>query len=171
MNWRIIRLIAAAGCIITAAWLVIGAGLPDRVQTSVGKLAPPFESPDISKQSISLASLRGHPVIINFWATWCGPCIIETPLLQAAFVDHASAGLRIIGVDSGEALSDVANWKSRFGITYDLVIDGTGQISNLYHVPGLPATYFITRDGTIQQIVNGLSTANQMQAEVSRLLR
>jgi cytochrome c biogenesis protein CcmG/thiol:disulfide interchange protein DsbE len=171
MKWRHVRLIAAAGCIITAVWLVIGAGLPDRAGSHLGEYAPAFQIVNISNQAVSLPSLRGQPIIINFWATWCGPCVIETPLLQAAFADHASAGLRIIGVDSGERLSDVANWKSRFGITYDLVIDGTGQISNLYHVPGLPTTYFIARDGTVQQIVNGLITASQMQAEVSRLLR
>src|SRR5690349_19241673 len=146
MNWRIVRLLTAAVCLSVAVWLVLSAGLPDRAQANaqnlsvpgalpvapeIGALAPPLEAVNMANQQVSLAALRGHPVIVNLWATWCGPCVAETPLLQAAYAAHHSGGLRIIGVDAQESLADLAAWKARFGVTYDLVTDTTGQLNAL----------------------------------------
>jgi thiol-disulfide isomerase/thioredoxin len=125
----------------------------------------------MTNRAVSLAALHGHPVIVNFWATWCGPCVAETPLLQAIYTAHRADGLSIIGVDAQEPLADLAAWKSRFGVTYDLVTDSTGQINALYRVRGLPSSFFIARDGTIQQIVYGPLTAEVLQTEVPKMLR
>lgn len=185
-NRCIIRLIGAAISLYAAAWLVLSAGLPDRAQANaqsfsapgmlpvapeIGALAPPLEAVDLNNHAVSLAALRGHPVIVNFWATWCGPCVAETPLLQSTYGAHHKDGLYIIGVAAPEPLADLASWRTRFGVTYDLVTDSTGQINTLYRVRGLPSSVFITRDGTIQQIVYGPLTAEVIQTELTKMLQ
>jgi len=182
---RVVRLIAAAACLIAAIGIVLWAGLPDRsranavydnpqdtpVAPEVGAVAPPLEAADLNGKRVSLAALRGSPVVINFWATWCGPCITEMPMIQTAYEQYRSQGLRIIGVDSNETPADVMNWQARFGLTYDLLIDRDNRISNAYRVRGLPSTYFIGRDGVIRQIAYGPLTDAGLQAAIADLLR
>lgn len=134
-----------------------------------GALAPPFEVHDLANKPISLTALRGSPVILNFWATYCGPCIVEMPLLQSVYAAHRAEGLHVIGVDANEPLADVMAWRNRFDLSYDLVFDG-GMLSSLYRVRGLPSTFFIGRDGVITKITFGAVSAEELQAEVANLL-
>ena len=182
---RFIRLIAAAVCLIAALVIVVSAGLPDRsranavydnpqdtpVAPEVGAAAPPFETTDLSGKPVSLAALRGSPIVVNFWATWCGPCITEMPMIQQAYEQYQLQGLRVIGVDANETPAEVKRWQMRFGLTYDLVMDQDSRIANAYRVRGLPSTYFIGRDGVIRQIAYGPLTETAFQAAIADLLR
>lgn len=122
------RLIAAAACLLAAIWIVLSAGLPDRsranaiyvispqdtpVAPEVGAVAPPIEAADLNGRHISLAAQRGSPVVVNFWATWCGPCITEMPMIQTAYEQYRAQGLRVIGVNSNETPAEVMNWQTR----------------------------------------------------------
>lgn len=131
-------------------------------------MAPGFDVLDISNKRLSLVGLRGAPVILNFWATWCGPCIAETPLLQSTYEANRAAGLRLIGIDAAEPLADVLAWRTHFAISYDLVIDD-GVIAALYRIRGLPSSYFIGRDGIIRHIVFGPLSAAELQAGLDRI--
>lgn len=181
------RLIAMLMCMIAAGMVLVGAGLPDRASVNAyypvtpgdlpvapeeGAVAMPIALPDItSGETISLAAWRGQPVIINFWATWCGPCEAETPLLEAAYVRYQDKGLKIIGMDVGESLFDVRAWRVRQGVTYNLAIDRDGRLISLYRVRGLPTTFFIGRDGVIKQIQYGPVNAAMLDAAIQSLLR
>jgi cytochrome c biogenesis protein CcmG/thiol:disulfide interchange protein DsbE len=117
----------------------------------VGNAAPAFEALDITGDTVSLASLRGAPVLLNLWATWCHPCRTETPYLQSLHEKFSPRGLQVVGVsvDSPGALSDVRGFVTEFGVTY-LVLHDPGMLSmDLFSAIGLPATYLIDADGKL----------------------
>lgn len=180
-------MIGIAVCLSAAALVLIAAGLPDRavvnavypiqvgalpVAPETGALAVPLSTIDVSSaQPLSLAAWRGSPILVNFWATWCVPCEAETPLLQAAYARYQPDGLKIIGLDVGETPDAVLAWRARRGVTYNVAIDGNGRLMSLYRVRGLPTTFFIGRDGVIQQIQYGPLNAAGLDSAISSLLR
>lgn len=109
--------------------------------------APSFSSGSLSGQAWSLEALRGKPVVLNFWSTWCGPCKQEHALLQDAARRHPEVQfLGVIYADDPEACR---RYLDRAGTAYDHVIDDAGRIAIDYGVAGVPETFFISPDGTI----------------------
>lgn len=125
------------------------------VAPELNAIAPDFERESASGEVIRLSTLRGQPVIVNFWATWCGPCIIEMPILQSILEAHQADGLRILAVNMGEPASVVRQWQETYGFTYDLLIDEAQGVSTLYRLRGQPSTYVIAPDGIITDIFFG----------------
>jgi len=122
----------------------------------VGSTAPDFELVDLSTgQPITLSSLKGKPVWINFWATWCPPCKEEMPIMQKLYDENKDKGLVILGVDVQEPESDVTPYIKEGGYSWTFVIDKTGKITDNYRVGGLPSHYFVDKEGIIQAIVIG----------------
>lgn len=103
-------------------------------------------------RTINLADWRGDVVLVNFWATWCAPCLIEMPDLQQLYDEYPE--LHIIGVNLNEHPALVMAWVERLGLTFDVVID-RGDIIRQYPRYGPPATYLIGRDGLIKRIDYG----------------
>jgi thiol-disulfide isomerase/thioredoxin len=179
---RAVRIILAALCLLGAGGIVLAAGLPDRgdalnlsrsgqtpIAAEVGALAPPLEVYDVHGQAFSLAALRGHVVVVNFWATWCGPCVTEMPILQAMYERHQAEGVRFVGVDVGEPTADVLDWIQRFKLTYDFVVDGEGRLTYLYMIRGMPSTFIIGPDGTVREVISGPINAESFEAELKAL--
>lgn len=96
-----------------------------------------------------LKELRGSPVIVNFWASWCGPCRKEAPALEQAYRKYKSQGLKVIGVNSGDTPAGAKGFIKEFDVTYPVVRDGTDEISVAYRVNGLPTTVFYDSKGDI----------------------
>ncbi|MFN8419661.1 MAG: TlpA disulfide reductase family protein [Anaerolineae bacterium] len=172
-------MIAALGCLALALLILTTAGLPPRngtlllpgktpVAAEVSALAPDIEAFDIQDRRFSLTALRGTPLIINFWATWCAPCVVEMPLLQSAHEQYPE--LRLVGINVAEPRVQVINWARQYGITYDLLIDGDGRLGYNYMVRALPMTIFVAGDGTIRQIVNGTLSEDQLNSEITALI-
>jgi peroxiredoxin len=162
---RIGLFFGAVIALIAASVLLYTAGLPDRaaysgqmiegighVAPEIGEFAPPFEQPTLTDDTLNLLDVRGESVIINFWATWCTPCIVEMPALQDL---HEATGVRIIGVNMGESHSVVEQWIAENGITYDIALDPQGQVAEAYRLRGQPSTYIIAPDGIITHIFYG----------------
>jgi peroxiredoxin len=101
---------------------------------------------------MSLASLRGRAVLLNFWATWCTPCRQETPFLQSLFARSASEGLVIVGVsmDTGDARGQVEDFVREYGVTYPVLVDPQTRGMDIYEVIGLPASFLVDRDGVLR---------------------
>ncbi|MDQ7024573.1 MAG: TlpA disulfide reductase family protein [Anaerolineae bacterium] len=150
---------------ITASVVLVTGGLPNRADYSgrvieglgrvapeIGEIAPPFEQATLTGDTINLLDLRGESVIVNFWATWCTPCIAEMPALQAF---HDDSGIRILGVNMAEQQFIVEQWIAANLITFDILLDPQGQVIEDYRLRGQPSTYVIAPDGIITHIFYG----------------
>lgn len=119
--------------------------------------APAFELTTLDGQVISTDNLRGRPIILNFWASWCAPCRAEMPTLQALAEDYREAGLLVLAVNatSQDRPADVSAFVSQHGLTFPILLDSEGRVNRLYQVHSLPTTFFIGRDGLIRDVVIG----------------
>lgn len=120
-------------------------------QPAVGFGAPEFTLPNTEGQQIRLSALRGTPVVINFWATWCVPCRREMPALQAT-AEHYVGRVTILGIDQGENAELVQEFLDEFGVTYPILLDTDFSVGEQYHVRGMPTTFFIDGDGIIRHV-------------------
>ncbi len=112
-------------------------------------VAPGFEFKTFEGQTVRLSDLRGKPVVLNFWASWCQPCRQEAPVLQAVWEQYKTQGLVVLGVDYVDTEPEARKYLQEFKITYPNGPDRGTIISQAYHITGVPETYFITRDGTL----------------------
>ncbi len=171
-------------CFASAGFLVLNAGLPERAlftgqiiegerptAPEIGALAPNFEAETPDGAAFRMADLRGSPVIVNFWATWCEPCRVEMPELQALYDANRARGLRVVGVNVGDAPEDVLDWVDNYGLTFDMALDPRGDISAQYLLRGQPTTFVVAPDGVITHIVYGPTTRSTLEAAVAPYLR
>jgi cytochrome c biogenesis protein CcmG, thiol:disulfide interchange protein DsbE len=116
----------------------------------IGAPAPNFTLRRIDESGkLDLASLRGKPVVINFWASWCVPCKGEAKMLEQAWRQYRSQGVVFVGVDYHDVTGDARTFMSHHGITYPIVQDGSGMIGDAYGLTGVPETYFVDRKGRL----------------------
>ncbi|WP_420628704.1 TlpA family protein disulfide reductase [Candidatus Leptofilum sp.] len=129
----------------------------------VGSLAYDFALNDIEGNEVQLSSFAGQPVIINFWATWCAPCRIEMPELEAAFQTYQDDNLVILALDQQESAADVSDFFTELGLSFTAVLDNEGTISELYGVASiLPTTFFINGSGEVTAIHRGPMVQSQI---------
>ncbi len=135
----------------------------------LGKEAPNFRLVDIDGGTYELAALRGQPVVINFWATYCPPCIVEHPMLSQA-ADHYRGQAHFLGViyqDDENLIRKFVDQRGRWGPS---LIDPDGRAAIAYGVYGPPETFFVDRDGKIVDKVIGEVTASHLRATLEPLL-
>ena len=123
-------------------------------QPAVGHPAPDFTLTTVDGQPFTLSDLNGTPVVLNFWATWCGPCRAEMPELQSA-AQRYEPTIRIIGVDQGEDAGTVQSFLDELGVTFSVPMDTEMDIGERYRIIGLPTTFFIDKEGIIRQVWAG----------------
>lgn len=129
----------------------------------VGMTAPDFTLQDLDGNSHTLSQLRGQPVIVNFWATWCAPCRIEMPELQATFEAYQDEGLVILAVDQEESPDAVKSFfVDELGLTFTPLLDTQGEIAQLYGVVNFPTTLFINQEGHITALHRGPMVKSQI---------
>ena len=135
----------------------------------MGAQAPDFELQSIEGQVVKLSDLRGKPVLINFWATWCGPCRIEMPAIQSEFEAHYP-DLEVLAVNFDEPPDEVKSFADELGLTFEVLLDEGGQVNgDLYRVRGYPSSFFVDPDGVIQVVQIGILTEGQLQDYLSRV--
>ena len=138
-----------------------GTGQPPA--SRIGRAAPNFRLATLDGASETLDSYRGKWVLINFWASWCGPCRSETPDLQRFWERAGDAGAIVIGVNQQEPPGTVRDFVGEFQPTYPIVLDRTGEVSDAYAVGrGLPVTFLIDPAGVIREVYPGRITAEQL---------
>ncbi len=118
--------------------------------TAVGNYAPVFEAPITSGDTIKLDDLRGSGVVVNFWSTWCPPCVKELPLLDSTAKNHLADSLVVIAVNMGDSEEEINDFLADMSLEFPVAIDSLGKVSREYQVAALPVTFFIDRDGVIQ---------------------
>jgi len=115
----------------------------------IGNLAPDFELQMLDGKSLKLSGLRGKAVLLNFWATYCGPCKIEMPWFVELQKEYGPQGFQIVGVANDDASTeDIARFAKEMGINYPILI-GRDSVSDRYNVSVLPTTFFLDRDGKL----------------------
>lgn len=126
-----------------------------------GYLAPDFSATLLDGSVVNLSDYQGAPVILNFWATWCGPCCSEMPAFQQ-LTNEYGAGLTILAVNCGESATAVQSFVSANGYTFPIALDTNYAINSLYPTNGIPYTIVIDEYGVIRHITVGASTADVM---------
>jgi peroxiredoxin len=132
-----------------------------------GKPAPDFYFENPEGEDTSLSQLQGRPVLLNFWATWCGPCRSEMPFLQQVHQDRPEDEMVLLAINVGEGSSQVSQFMESAGFTFTVLLDKQAAVAQKYNVTGIPATFFIDREGVIQDVQVG---AFQSQAEIENIL-
>ncbi|MBI4787861.1 MAG: redoxin domain-containing protein [Chloroflexi bacterium] len=132
-----------------------GSARPTTVK--VGDLAPEFILKSMTGDEIVLSKLEGRPVIINFWATWCGPCREEFPALVRKYKQYQEQGLVIIGINFQDENSDegIRTFMRNTLVNFPIVRDTGERVGRMYRVNGLPTSIFVDRKGIVRDIVVG----------------
>lgn len=129
----------------------------------MGEEAPDFTLPTLVGEEISLSGLRGRPVLLNFWATWCAPCRIEMPELESAYKSHTTDELAIIAINREETAALVEPFVTDMGLTFDIALDEKAEVSNLYGVFNMPTSYFLDGSGRVVAIHRGPMSEEQIE--------
>lgn len=122
-----------------------------------GFLAPEISLSNTKGENISLINLRGKPVVVNFWASWCPPCRAEMPALQKVYKDYEAKGLVVLAVNSTiqDTRSDAEALIDQNLISFPVLFDENGNATKQYQITSLPTTFFISPDGIIREIAVG----------------
>ena len=170
LRWRVVG--AVLPLILLAAWagtmLVIRG--PSAAGLQIGQPAPDFALTDLDGNALRLSDLRGQPVIVNFWASWCGPCVDEFPVLEQAIARHQAEELAVVGIvfrDNSEAARD---FMARMGASWTAAMDPGELTAQSFGVLAPPESIFIDRDGIVRGRQIGQLTANDLERQLALTL-
>ena len=152
-------LVAKVSLVLMLAASSAGAQLP------VGTAAPEVDLRALGGARFQLSALRGHPVVLTFWGTWCPPCRDELPELAALHRTHHAAGLEIVAINQGDQerrTSDVQRFVDELSLPFTVLIDPRGRSRRAYRLFGLPTTVFVDTGGVIRRVVSGPLAPEQL---------
>jgi thiol-disulfide isomerase/thioredoxin len=146
------------------------AGAQEIVQ---GMPAPEIDLPTLAGGQVKLSALRGHPVVISFWGTWCPPCRVEFPELVAAYRKYREAGLEVLAVnqrDQETSLGDVQAFVKRFAVEFTVALDARGRSRRSFRLIALPTTVFVDSAGVIRSVHMGPITQVELARGLATIL-
>jgi thiol-disulfide isomerase/thioredoxin len=142
-----------------------------------GKAAPTFTLPiaanakdDAANEQINLAALKGHPVILDFWATWCGPCALEAPVLDRLARRYEKQGLVVLGVNASDPPQAMKQYASKKGLSYPMLVDEKNQVFESYGVEKMPSLIIIDKEGNVMKYLVGVVDEATLNEIVSAAL-
>ena len=134
---------------------------------AAGAPAPEFTLERLDREGeLSLSSLRGKVVVVNFWASWCVPCKEEAPVLEQLWREKRGRGLVVVGLDAKDFRRDARAFVRRFGLTFPIVFDGPGDTIPDWGVTGFPETFVIGRDGRVVEVFVGAVNSDEDRARL-----
>jgi peroxiredoxin len=168
-NWKPLGLVFLVVSLAVFLYLDSRSGNPTQPQVSdlkvgisIGNLAPDFSAINLEGDSLQLSDFRGQTVLINAFASWCGPCRLEAPHLAQVYAEFGGDDVIFLGLNMGEPPGDVAAFRDEFGLEFPLIMDGNGRLAGIYKPIGLPTTWVIGPDGVIRYIHAGPVTAEML---------
>lgn len=163
-------LVAPAAGVAVVGALLVGPGDSAPLTVVVDRPAPPFEVENVreGQPPVSLASARGRPVVLNFWASWCGPCLAEMPAFEA--VSRRMAGrVAFLGMNHRDGRNPALDLLAETKVTYPSGHDPEGRLAPSFGAHGMPTTVFISADGRVLERRTGELTEDQLEAVIDRL--
>jgi len=140
-----------------------------------GRVAPDFLLRALSGNDLRFSDLRGRPILVNFWSTWCTTCRAEMPELVEAYKTHQRDGFVVLGVNLREADTRVQPFAEDFGMSFPVLLDRSGEVARTWRIggptEGLPSSYFIDRDGVVTRVVYGLLTQKALSEGLALILQ
>jgi cytochrome c biogenesis protein CcmG, thiol:disulfide interchange protein DsbE len=159
---QVVTLACVAGLLALLVWKLAH----QQHAPKLGSAAPAFTLPRLEGSgSVSLASFQGRPVVLNFWASWCGPCKSEAAVLERDWTRYQSRGVVFVGVDDKDLSSDARTFVAAHRLTFPMLQDGSGNVTGAYGIQQLPETYVLDRRGRIVAHIAGPITAPGFSAE------
>jgi len=149
-----IAVAAVAGLLGLLVWDVAhkneATGFVNQIKAGDKPAAPPLAlKPLDGGGRVTLASLRGKAVVVNFWASWCGPCKTESAALERAWRKHKANGVVVLGIDYHDVVGDAKRFVDKHELTYPILRDRDGAVGSRYDLTGVPETFFIDRRGRL----------------------
>ena len=160
-----LRATACMALALAGLWPALHAPLAQAAAPAVGSAAPNFTLRSLNGGNLRLQEQRGQVVLINFWATWCGPCREEMPLLDKLHTKYKSLGFTLLGVnvdDNPEAAREVA---TKLKLSFPVLLDTDKQISKLYDLNSMPSTVLVDRDGRVRYLHRGYRSGYEQTYE------
>jgi cytochrome c biogenesis protein CcmG/thiol:disulfide interchange protein DsbE len=136
----------------------------------LGKAAPDIDLLTIDGEPVTLSELRGRPVLVNFWATWCPPCRDEFPLMVDAYAEHADDGLEILGVMHQDFADGARDFAEDMGASWPILEDPQDAAYGDYLVVGMPTSFFIDTDGIVRAFSLGGFSEDGLAAQLESIL-
>ena len=162
---------AVVAVVALIALLAFGIYKPE-ASLAIGDPAPDRPLPRLGAEGeTSLADFQGSWVLVNFWASWCGPCAEESPAIQSFLEDHTDEKFVVYGIDSRDATDAGLEFVDEYGLTWEMVRDGDGTHMNEWAIPGLPESFLVDPDGRLAAICRGPLERSQLDAVVAPFLR
>ena len=163
---KIRKLLASLALSVLAASSLAASGL-------AGQPAPDFALKSSTGENLRLSEYRGDVVMINFWATWCGPCRQEMPLLDELYSRYQRVGFNLLGVNIDDDSSRAMNMIAELGVSFPVLFDSRKEVSKLYDVDAMPVTVLVDREGNVRYIHEGYKPGyeNTYLDQVRSLLR
>ncbi|MBI5826783.1 MAG: TlpA family protein disulfide reductase [Deltaproteobacteria bacterium] len=147
------------------------ASVMERLPAGAGVAAPPFTIKTLAGNEISLEKLKGKVVVINFFASWCGPCAYEAPVLQRLYLKYRESGVEFVGIAVQDSAEAASGFVKEHRWTMPVGLDGDDAISSAYNVFGVPKTSVVGKDGRIAYEHMGAITEEVLDAEIKKALR
>jgi cytochrome c biogenesis protein CcmG, thiol:disulfide interchange protein DsbE len=155
--------------VLLFALLVWSLVIDDGDALAKGSDAPDFTLERLDEEGeLTLSSLRGKAIVLNFWASWCIPCKEEAPVLEALWRENRERGLVVLGLDAKDFRRDALDFAERFELTFPLVFDGPGDTVSPYGVTGFPETFVIDREGKVVDVLVGAVDGEEERARLER---
>jgi thiol-disulfide isomerase/thioredoxin len=148
-------------CVLTAALLAATSASA----LAPGDAPPPIEMPDQSGQKVDLRALQGKVILVDFWASWCGPCKQEMPVLEELHRKYAGQGLVIVGINIDSSSKKMAKFLKGAPVSFRIVQDRKLAVASKYEPPTMPSSYLIARDGRIRYVHAGFQERDAAEIE------
>jgi len=162
-------LLAAAACAMAAALVA----LPVRAAGDTTGPAPDFVLDSNTGKPVKLSGFKGQVVMINFWATWCGPCREEMPLLESIYKQYKKQGFTLLSVNVEPDPKGATDWLKKTPASFPVLYDVKSDVSNLYKVAVMPSTYFVDKKGNLRSVHRGYKAGdeNEYMNSIRMLMR
>jgi len=155
--------------ILTCVLLVAGCSAPSVAR--VGEPAPDFQLENLDGQSISLSDFRGKTVLLNFWTTWCPPCVSEMPYLQQVYEEWSEKGLAVLAINIGENPTEVKGFLQAHNLSLPVLLDTKENAARKYNITGIPTSFFIDSDGIIRvKIIGAFPSKEVIETHLNKIM-